>query len=101
MANIGKLGLATVFKNCVRVARHPHIAATLLAFEAEKTLLSLVGPLSGSGRAGKIRVLALRPTDLCNLRCHICGQWGESGYQFKRDIKEFKRQEPSLHPGTR
>jgi radical SAM protein with 4Fe4S-binding SPASM domain len=93
MANIANLGVGTVLKNFIRVARYPRIAARLLAFEAEKSLLNLVGPVSCSGRARKIRVLALRPTDRCNLRCHICGQWGDQGYQFKKDIKEFKSQE--------
>jgi molybdenum cofactor biosynthesis enzyme MoaA len=35
----------------------------------------------------------LRPTDLCNLRCRVCGQWGEKGYQFGRDLKGFKQNE--------
>ncbi len=96
MANFGNLGFGAVVKNCARVARHPRIAANLLAFEAEKTLLSLPRPISGSGGARRIRVVTFRPTDLCNLRCHICGQWGDRGYQLKKEIKEFKKHELSL-----
>src|SRR6266498_3752722 len=93
MTNIGNLGLAAVLRNCIRVARHPRIAARLLSFEAEKAVLGLVGPISGSGRANKIRVLALRPTELCNLRCRVCGQWGDKGYQLEKGLNEFKRHE--------
>lgn len=32
------------------------------------------------GRAGRIRLCGIKITDLCNLRCHTCGQWGESGH---------------------
>jgi len=90
MANFGNLGFGAVVKNCARVARHPRIAANLLAFEAEKTLLSLPRPISGSGGARRIRVVTFRPTDLCNLRCHICGQWGDRGYQLKKEIRNSR-----------
>lgn len=36
MSNIRNLGLAAVLKNCIRVSRHPRIAARVVTFEAEK-----------------------------------------------------------------
>ncbi|MEJ2069217.1 MAG: radical SAM protein, partial [Syntrophobacterales bacterium] len=33
---------------------------------------------------------------MCNLRCRVCGQWGDHGYQLGRDIKTFKANEVSV-----
>lgn len=45
-------------------------------------------------------LIHITPTNLCNLRCKMCGQWGESGNYYKKDsgilketmqIEEFER----------
>lgn len=43
------------------------------------------------GRANKIRQLSMRITDVCNLRCHTCGQWGDNGYLLDRDLGDMIR----------
>ena len=32
------------------------------------------------GKGDAIQLVSLRITDMCNLRCHSCGQWGDNGY---------------------
>ena len=36
-----------------------------------------------------IQQIGLRITNICNLRCKTCGQWGETGYNLKKDGKEL------------
>lgn len=47
-------------------------------------LLNMRVPADGRGAA--IRQVSLRLTDLCNLRCHTCGQWGDNGYLVGRSL---------------
>ena len=62
-----------------RVAPHPWIVSRLAGLELEKGIFNLLHPGNGD-RGGKIRQVSLRITDLCNLRCHTCGQWGDRGF---------------------
>jgi radical SAM protein with 4Fe4S-binding SPASM domain len=79
-----------ILKHFLRVARHPWIGAKLAKLEVEKRLFrSLLLP-STDGRAGKIRQVSVRITDLCNLRCRTCGQWGERGFLHGGDPKAMK-----------
>lgn len=45
------------------------------------------------GRPDKLRQVSLRITDMCNLRCHTCGQWGDNGYLLGQSLKELKQRE--------
>ncbi len=45
------------------------------------------------GQGGRIRQVSIRITDRCNLRCHTCGQWGDSGYLLDRPLRELIRNE--------
>ena len=56
-----------------------------------RLLLNMRVPHDGQGAS--IRQVSLRLTDLCNLRCHTCGQWGENGYMIGRPMAEFVRNE--------
>ena len=96
MIQRGKLGPRSVAKNAWRVLRHPGLAARLITLEGEKRFAHLLNPRARQGYAGKIRTVVVRPTDLCNLRCRVCGQWGDYGYQLSRDIKSFKANEVPL-----
>lgn len=80
-------------KHSMRVARHPWIASKLLKLETEKTFFSILHPRHSKGRAGKIRQVSIRITDLCNLRCHTCGQWGPKGFLHGKDLKALRRSE--------
>jgi pyruvate-formate lyase-activating enzyme len=93
MARRRKLSPGAVAKNAWRVLRHPGLAARLITLEGAKLFFDALNPRAREGYAGKIRTVVVRPTDLCNLRCRVCGQWGDQGYQFSRNIKSFKENE--------
>ncbi|MDD2901591.1 MAG: SPASM domain-containing protein [Syntrophales bacterium] len=93
MAQPRKVSALALAKNAWRLVRHPAIASRLLGLEASKLFFDFLNPRAGEGYARQIRSIVLRPTDLCNLRCRVCGQWGEHGYQFARDPKSFKEKE--------
>ena len=85
-------GIGVVLKNLRRVAPHPWIGLPLVRLELEKRFFNLLHPGDGSV-AGKIRQASFRITDLCNLRCHTCGQWGDSGYLQNESPKELRNKE--------
>lgn len=58
-----------------------------------RLLLNMRVPHGGAG-AG-IRQVSLRLTDVCNLRCHTCGQWGDNGYLLGRSMLDLVRGEVS------
>jgi len=93
MVSRRKLSPLAVAKNAWRLVLHPGIAARLLGLEASKLFFDVLNPQAEMGFARQLRTIVLRPTDLCNLRCRVCGQWGDHGYQFGRDFKSFKERE--------
>lgn len=93
MPEHSKVALGVVLKNIHRLARHPWIYSKLAALQGEKWLFNRFYPPSKEGLARRIRQVSLRITDLCNLRCHTCGQWGDQGFLRGQDLKEFKKQE--------
>ena len=83
----------TVIKNFGKLAFHPWIWTKLGKLQGEKWIFNLVHPGNGEGKARKIRQISFRITDLCNLRCTTCGQWGKGGFLRDRDLKELKQRE--------
>ena len=77
-----------------RVAPHPWIVSRLAGLELEKGLFDRLHARNG-GRGGKIRQVSLRITDLCNLRCHTCGQWGDHGFLRGTSPKTLRQREVS------
>ncbi len=90
-----KIALGAVLKNFWRVAQHPWIASKLATLQGEKLLFNLLYPQADSGRARKIRQLSFRITDVCNLRCHTCGQWGDQGFLHGKNLRDLKQNEVS------
>jgi len=69
-------------------------STNLLAYQLAKETFTLRHPLgSRSGRGDSLRLIGMRITDMCNLRCHSCGQWGDNGYLVGKSLKELKRRE--------
>ncbi len=87
------IGRGAVLRNLWRFGRHPRIAAKLVALQAQKIFFNQLSRGYRQGYGGKILQLSLRLTDLCNLRCVTCGQWGEGGFLRDKDLKELKKQE--------
>ena len=95
MSKRSSVALGTILKQSVKVARHPWIAGRLAAVEKEKFLFSFLNPQAQTGQARSIRQLSIRITDMCNLRCHTCGQWGDQGFLHGCNLKDLKKQEIS------
>lgn len=89
------ISLGAMLKQFGRVARHPWIARRLAALEAEKWLFNALYPRAREGLAWRLRQVSIRITDLCNLRCHTCGQWGDQGFLRGADLAELKGREVS------
>ncbi len=88
-----KVSLGVIAKNFRRLAQHPWIASKLVTLQGEKLLFNLLYPRAQEGRAHKIRQLSIRITDLCNLRCHTCGQWGDQGFLHGKNLRDLKHNE--------
>lgn len=93
MSKRSKVAPQAVFKNFWKLARHPWIAKRLVTLQGEKWLFNTLYPKAEEGKANKIRQVSIRITDVCNLRCVMCGQWGEKGFLHNMDLKELKKQE--------
>ncbi len=89
------IGVEVILKHFLRFLPYPWIGVKLAKLEIEKQFFNLVYPNDNAGRARKIRQASFRITDLCNLRCRTCGQWGEKGFLHGKDLKELKREEVS------
>jgi radical SAM protein with 4Fe4S-binding SPASM domain len=93
MNKTSRISPRAILKLFLRHARHPWIAKRLAQLQAEKWWFNLRGPGPADGRADKIRQVSIRITDVCNLRCVMCGQWGERGFLLDKDLAELKREE--------
>lgn len=95
MGSRSRVALGVVVKNFRRLAPHPWIGRKLAALQGEKWLFNLLYPRAQTGWARQVRQLSIRITDLCNLRCHTCGQWGDQGFLHGKNLRELKQQEVS------
>ncbi|MCE5335134.1 MAG: SPASM domain-containing protein [Desulfobacteraceae bacterium] len=86
------VGIGALLKCFGRLAPHPWIWTRLAGLQTEKWFLNAFGP-GKDPSAGKIRQISFRVTDLCNLRCITCGQWGKTGFLHGRDLKPLKSNE--------
>jgi radical SAM protein with 4Fe4S-binding SPASM domain len=93
MTQRSKLSLGAVAKNVRPLLPHPWIGLKLMALEGEKWLFNLLNPNAAKGRARSIRQVSIRITDVCNLRCHTCGQWGDHGFLHGKSLADLKKQE--------
>jgi radical SAM protein with 4Fe4S-binding SPASM domain len=96
MGTRSRIALGVVVKNFRKLARHPWIVSKLITLQGEKWLFNLLYPRAETGWARQIRQLSFRITDLCNLRCHTCGQWGDQGFLHGQNLKELKQNEVPL-----
>jgi pyruvate-formate lyase-activating enzyme len=96
MGTRSRIALGVVVKNFRRLAKHPWIGTKLATLQGEKWLFNLLNPRAKTGWARQIRQLSFRITDLCNLRCHTCGQWGDQGFLHGRNLRDLKKNEVSL-----
>jgi radical SAM protein with 4Fe4S-binding SPASM domain len=93
MTQRSKLSIGAVAKNFRHLLPHPWIGLKLMALEGEKWLFNLLNPNAETGKARSIRQMSIRITDVCNLRCHTCGQWGDHGFLHGKSLADLKREE--------
>ena len=96
MGSRSRISLGVIVKNFRRLARHPWIAGKMATLQTEKWLFNLLYPQAQNGQARRIRQLSFRITDLCNLRCHTCCQWGDQGFLHGKNLRDLKKDEVSL-----
>jgi radical SAM protein with 4Fe4S-binding SPASM domain len=69
-------------------------SSRLATYQLAKETFNLRHPAGGHNGSGEgVRMINLRLTDRCNLRCHTCGQWGDNGYLLHEPLSELKRRE--------
>ena len=93
MNKTSRISPRAILKLFLKHARHPWIAKRLALLQAEKWWFNLLGSGPEDGSANAIRQLSIRSTDVCNLRCIMCGQWGERGFLLDKDLAALKREE--------
>ncbi|MCC2111995.1 MAG: radical SAM protein [Hyphomicrobiales bacterium] len=82
---------ASLAKLAPTVLDRPRFSLETAKLLMSRLLLDMRVPADGRGAA--IRHVSIRITDRCNLRCHTCGQWGDSGYLLDQPLKELVRGE--------
>lgn len=91
MSKRSTIGCGSILRLASRLYKYPWIYSKLASLQLEKTFFNRLGPKGGEGDANKIRQVSIRITDLCNLRCIMCGQWGEHGFLHGKNLKELKK----------
>lgn len=86
--------ISTILKTAPKILESPKYAKNVAMVQVDKFLRHL-SPRSEQGTANRIRQCSIRITDVCNLRCHTCGQWGDKGFLRSCSLKELKHQEVS------
>lgn len=72
-------------------------ACKFAKLQLAKETFNLRHPFGARGGKGdSLELVSLRITDVCNLRCHTCGQWGDEGYLLGESLKSLKQQEVPL-----
>lgn len=84
--------ITTILKTAPKLLESPKYAKNVAMIQVDKFLRNLSKRVD-EGTAGKIRQCSIRITDVCNLRCHTCGQWGDSGFLRSCSLKELKDHE--------
>lgn len=93
MEKRSSVSIASVLKGARILTPHPWIITKLIRLQVEKWLFPYFTPRVDDGVANRVHQLSIRITDLCNLRCKTCGQWGENGFMHNRDLQEKKKEE--------
>lgn len=85
--------MSVVLKAGWRLLQRPEYCKVFVQFQAEKEFFNVLYPRKQEGYANKMRQLSFRITDVCNLRCHTCCQWGDNGYLLDKKVADLYKQE--------
>jgi len=86
------LPIATIVKMVPKILESPRYAKNVAMIQVDKVRRNL-SSRETDGIADRIRQCSIRITDICNLRCHTCGQWGDQGFLRTCSPKELKGRE--------
>lgn len=86
--------ISTILKTAPKILEKPWYAKNIAMVQVDKFLRNL-SQRTDEGKANRIRQCSIRITDVCNLRCHTCGQWGDHGFLRSCSLKDLKGQEVS------
>src|SRR5271157_65178 len=81
--------IATIMKTAPKLLERPRYAKNVAMLQVDRFLWNLTGR-HRNGKAGRIRQCSIRITDICNLRCHTCGQWGDQGFLRGCSLKDLR-----------
>jgi radical SAM protein with 4Fe4S-binding SPASM domain len=84
--------ISTILKTAPKLLEKPAYAKNVAMVQVDKFLRNL-SLRAEEGTANRIRQCSIRITDICNLRCHTCGQWGDQGFLRECSIKDLKNEE--------
>jgi radical SAM protein with 4Fe4S-binding SPASM domain len=84
--------ISTILKTAPKVLENVRYAKNVAMIQVDKVLRNL-SPREIDGTANQIRQCSIRITDICNLRCHTCGQWGDRGFLRTCSLPELKKEE--------
>ena len=69
----------------------PDVFGQITRAEFSKWVIAKAQHRWGAGVATDLRQVDIKITNLCNLRCEMCAQWGNSGYNFDRPREELTK----------
>ncbi len=73
----------------LRLSRSPDILMQIVRGEFSKHIIARAQYRWGTGVATNLRQIDIKITNLCNLKCEMCAQWGRTGYNFGRPHDEL------------
>jgi len=78
--------------------RAPGLARGIVEGYVRKNVLApLEYHLGSDGCASTIKEIDLKITNMCNLRCRMCAQWGQSGYNYDRPAEALREVVPAKY----
>ncbi|MDQ7824427.1 MAG: radical SAM protein [Candidatus Eremiobacteraeota bacterium] len=78
----------------MRLTRTPYILTRTLKGLIRKHLTVKFDYNFLDGKSLPLTQISIKITNLCNLRCKMCGQWGEKGYNLAKPNTELKEVVP-------
>ena len=76
-------------RSILRLLRSPDLCRQIVRGEFAKCVTAMAQYRWGAGVATDLRQVDIKITNLCDLRCEMCAQWGKTGYNFDRPHDEL------------
>ncbi len=81
-------------RSFLRLLRTPDLCGQIARGEFSKWVAAVAQYRWGAGVATDLCQVDIKITNLCNLRCEMCAQWGNTGYNFDRPGNELAETVP-------